>query len=80
MKENKRPVCECGEELLLHKSYVENNYYTITLDGDRISKKQHHEDNLPEYTDEKIGLICLKCGNYYNVKKENNIFKRLDKV
>lgn len=75
----KRPKCECGEELLLHKKRIEHDYYTITLDGNRISKKYHDKD-LVETFELDTTLICEYCGNEYNVTKENYIYKRLDKL
>jgi len=66
---NKRPRCDCGEELLLKKYRVENKYYTITRDGNRHSKKQNRID-LPNYVNETEEFICPYCKNTYEVRKE----------
>lgn len=67
--ENKRPKCDCGSELLLNKYNTENNYYTITKDGNRKSKKQHHR-SIPTYTTELKELFCMNCKNTYEILKQ----------
>lgn len=75
MRENKRPICECHEELLLHKKRIEHDYYTITLDGNRISKKYHDNDLIDTFVLD-CTLICEYCGKEYELLRENNTFKR----
>lgn len=79
MKQNNRPLCDCGEELYLHKRHIEHSYYIITLDGNRKSKK-YHDDDLVELFEIDDTLICDCCMNEYKVGRENNMYKRLDKI
>jgi|LGVF01.2.fsa_nt_gb hypothetical protein len=66
---DKRPQCDCGEELLLNRYITKNKYYTITRDGNRHSKKQNRID-LPNYVNEIKEFICPYCKNTYEVEKE----------
>lgn len=77
--EDKRPKCECGEFLLLDKSFTDHNYYTITRDGTRTSKKQH-PDNLREHSNYNENYICDTCGEKFEIEVVKDLRVRGKKI
>jgi hypothetical protein len=58
-----KPICDCGEELVLQVNAVVEVEYKINKDG-RLSKKRKQNSGLQE---QGWGwLYCYKCGNHYD--------------